>query len=87
MQFKIMPETAMPTVDSTLIRDRAKCLNVDLMKCHITAGGKLSNLSKAGSPHDEPQLLTGNLLPWASSRSQRGGIKKKRKLYIYAASS
>lgn len=86
MKYKIMPETAMPTVNSALIKNRAICLNVYLMKFHITVGGKLSKLSKAGSRHFEPQLLTGNLLPWASIRSHCGGVKKKLKLYIYAAS-
>ena len=45
----MMPETSMQAVDSALLRDGAKCLNVDLMKFHITVGGKLSNLSKGGS--------------------------------------
>ncbi len=62
MQFKIIPETAMPTVESTFIKDKAKCLNVDLMKFHITVGGKLGNLSKAGSPHDEASIIDRKLV-------------------------
>lgn len=71
-----MATTGLPTFDSALIKEGAKCLNVDLMKFYFTAGEKLSNLSKAGSPHDEPQLLTGILLPWASRQAKVVALKR-----------
>lgn len=74
MQFK---ETAMLTVGSALINNQAKCLNIDLMKFHITVVEKLSNLSKPGSPHAEPQLLTEkNTLPWGSRQASLVALKK-----------
>lgn len=48
MKLKIMPAAGMPKL-------------ILIQVFHIAAGKKLSNLSEAGSPHDEPRLLTGNL--------------------------
>lgn len=47
-----------------------------LIKFAMTVGGKLNNLSIAGCPHNKLQVLTGNLLPWASRQACVVALKR-----------